>query len=126
MTRVNCVPVEELTREHLVAEYRELPRVFRLVQRAVERGERPGDRRNPSRYVLGPGHCRFFYPRLGYLARRHACLVGEMLRRGYQANMRMVGARWRGTIPDEWWGEWHPDEDALAASRARIAERLES
>lgn len=30
MTRINRIPVEELSRQHLVAEYRELPRVFAL------------------------------------------------------------------------------------------------
>ncbi len=37
MTRINCVPVEELSGPHLVAEYRELPRVFALAQRAATR-----------------------------------------------------------------------------------------
>ena len=35
MTRINCVPVEELHQKHLVAEYRELPRVFRLAEAAA-------------------------------------------------------------------------------------------
>lgn len=30
MTRINCVPVRELGGKHLVAEYRELPRVYAL------------------------------------------------------------------------------------------------
>ncbi len=29
MTRINVVPVETPTQQHLVAEYRELPRVFK-------------------------------------------------------------------------------------------------
>ena len=32
MTRINCVPVEELTDKHLGAEYRELPRLFGQIQ----------------------------------------------------------------------------------------------
>lgn len=34
MTRINVVPVEELTTKHLVAEYRENPRVFALAHKA--------------------------------------------------------------------------------------------
>jgi hypothetical protein len=123
MTRINCVSPTELTGKHLVAEYRELPRIFGLVAQAVERGERPDDRRNPTEYVLGTGHCRFFYPRLGYLVKRHVQLVDEMVARGYRPNYNEppIGAR---GIPVEWWGDWEPDDRALALNRARIAERF--
>jgi len=33
MTRINVIPVEELTTKHLVAEYRENPRAFALARR---------------------------------------------------------------------------------------------
>ena len=122
MTRINCVPVEELSREHLVAEYRELPRAFRLVRKAILRGERPDDRRNPPTYRLGTGHVRFFYPRLGYLARRQADLVGEMRRRGYRPAHDDPASLLNG-IPEGWRGDWEPDAAALSASRDRIRER---
>lgn len=78
MTRINCIPPAELTGPHLIAEYRELPRVFALVKAAIQRGETTTDRRNPPAYTLGTGHVRFFYMRLGYLAKRQASLVAEM------------------------------------------------
>ncbi|CUW45036.1 endonuclease V [Brucella vulpis] len=78
MTRINCIPPAELTGPHLVAEYRELPRVFALVRAAIQRGEAPQDPRNPQQYTLGAGHVRFFYARLGYLAKRQAALIAEM------------------------------------------------
>ena len=34
MTRINVVPVQELQREHLVAEYKEIVRVFALARAA--------------------------------------------------------------------------------------------
>ena len=124
MTRINCVPVTELTGRHLVAEYRELPRVFTLVRRAVDRGERPDDRRNPDRYVLGTGHCRFFYPRLLWLSRRHMHLTAEMGDRGYKTNWS-VPLTWSDRdIPREWWGDWAPSEDDVALNRRRIRQRL--
>ena len=123
MTRINCIPPSELTRQHLVAEYRELPRIFALVREAIARGERPADRRNPLEYTLGTGHVRFFYPRLGYLLRRQRLLILEMQARGYRPSFVEVDHLIEG-IAEEWLADWEPTELAMAVNRARIAERL--
>lgn len=123
MTRINCIPPHELSGPHLVAEYRELPRIFTLVRAAIARGEKPCDPRNPPGYRLGAGHVRFFYPRLGYLARRQAALIAEMLARGYAPGFTETAHLLEG-IPAEWCGDWQPDPEAMALNRARIAERL--
>lgn len=123
MTRINCVPPAELTTPHLIAEYRELPRIFGLVRAAIERGEKPDDSRNPAEYRLGQGHVRFFYPRLGYLAKRQKELIDEMLRRGYSPSFKNPEALLTD-IPVEWHGEWIPSAAATALNRSRIAERL--
>lgn len=118
MTRINCIPPRELCREHLVAEYRELPRVVRLANRAWQRGL---DRPPPQRYTLGPGHVQFFYTRMGWVQRRFRALVKEMQRRGYELQFPelpdvLVGEAWqRG---------WRPDKLALDINRQRIAARL--
>ena len=125
VTRINCVPAAELTRPHLVAEYRELPRIFGLVRAAIVRGEKPDDRRNPTEYLLGRGHVRFFYPRLGYLAKRQEELIREMLRRGYSPTFTNPAGLLIG-IPAEWHGDWIPSDVAIALNRARIAERLQT
>jgi len=119
MTRINCVPVQELTRPHLIAEYRELPRVFGLARKAWERGLGPC----PPEYTLGKGHLLFFYTRLGYLARRHAELVQEMRRRGYQPSFTTPLAQAHADLPAALWGDWRPTPRALALNRQRIAER---
>lgn len=124
MTRINCVPVEELCDQHLLAEYRELPRVFGLVQGAIARGEQPHDRRNPLAYTLGRGHCRFFYPRLLFLHWRHLSLVKEAQARGFQLTFTYSLRGQHGDIPSAWWGDWEPGAAALALNRARLAERL--
>jgi deoxyribonuclease (pyrimidine dimer) len=74
-------------------------------------------------YVLGTGHCRFFYSRLSYLSKRHGQLVAEMLSRGYKPTFEepRVNAR---VLPLEWWNDWAPDDAAQAINRARIADRL--
>lgn len=124
MTRINCVPVEELHDKHLVAEYRELPRVFKLMRKAQARGEAPTDGRNPREYVLGTGHVRFFYNKGLYLLRRQKALVAEMQRRGFNPQFTDPSE----LLPDglDLWRmmDWTPDEKALALNRSRIAERL--
>ncbi|GAA5543355.1 MULTISPECIES: pyrimidine dimer DNA glycosylase/endonuclease V [Brucella/Ochrobactrum group] len=123
MTRINCIPPAELTGPHLIAEYRELPRVFALVKAAIQRGETTTDRRNPPAYTLGTGHVRFFYMRLGYLAKRQASLVAEMQARGYAPQFTATHELPIG-IPPEWCCDWEPSDEAMAINRARIAERL--
>lgn len=118
MTRINCVPVEELSGKHLVAEYREIARVYALAGAAYERGEHPSD--HGKRYTLGAGHVRFFYSRLGYVVRRHRQLIAEMKRRGYNPTYDKVT---RPDLPVRWFRPWEPDEEALAINRARIKER---
>ena len=100
-----------------------MPRIFGLVRAAIQRGETPGDPRNPREYRLGAGHVRFFYPRLGWLAERQAGLIAEMLARGYQPSFTDPAGLLDG-IPAAWAGPWQPDETAMALNRARIRERL--
>lgn len=119
MTRINCVPVEELSGPHLVAEYRELPRVFALSEKAAARGGLV----QPAQYTLGKGHLLFFYTRLGYLARRHRELVLEMKRRGYKPAFEGVERAQYPGIPDAYWHDWTPTPEALRLNRARIALR---
>lgn len=119
MTRINCVPVQELSGPHLVAEYRELPRVFALAEKAAARGGAS----SPPTYTLGKGHILFFYRRLGYLARRHAELVHEMKQRGYKPSFQGVQRSGFPSIPDEYWGDWQPTAEAMHLNRERIKER---
>ncbi|GLQ10921.1 endonuclease [Devosia yakushimensis] len=123
MTRINCIPPSELAAQHLVAEYRELPRIFALVRAAIARGEHPDDPRNPAEYRLGAGHVRFFYRRLAFLAKRQAALVAEMRVRGYQPLFTDTDRLLDG-FPEIWCGDWQPTTEAIAINRARIAERL--
>lgn len=125
MTRINCVPPSELSRQHLVAEYRELPRLFGLIARAVERGEARGDPRNPRQYVLGQGHVRFFYDKVAWLLHRQWQIYKEMRARGYkpQFHPTMQPAY---DLPLDRYRWWTPDEAAIELNRARIEERTKA
>jgi len=123
MTRINCVPVEELTDKHLGAEYRELPRLFGQILKAIERGEQPNDKRNPKQYKLGTGHTRFFYDKTCWLCKRYYNLVAECQKRGRVVNFPAPPPI-VFDIPIEWWNDWQPTPEAMELNRQRIQERL--
>ena len=123
MTRINCVPPEELCAKHLVAEYRELPRVFGLVLKSQEKGFGPSDIDMPTNYVLGKGHVKFFYDKLTYLSLRFRSLCREMEQRGFVVNFNNQHlGEGLGVV---WWNDWKPDQRALVLNRERISVRLE-
>jgi len=126
MTRINVVPVTTLTRAHLVAEYRELPRVFRLALRAQARGMRWDDPGIPRRYTLGRGHVKFFYNKLGWCQTRFRALVREMQRRGYHPTYTAIDATVACQLDQRWFGNWRPTVAARQMNQARIRERLRS
>lgn len=118
MTRINCVPPSELSDKHLGAEYRELPRVFKLAEAAYLRGEDWRD--YPKEYVLGTGHVKFFYTRLGYLHLRFKAIVEECQKRGRKTSYTSTPAVENSS---SWWNNWEPTPEALALNRQRIKER---
>jgi deoxyribonuclease (pyrimidine dimer) len=121
MTRINCVPPEELHYSHLGAEYYELPRAVGYIIAAHQRGECPDDKRNPKAYTLGAGHVRFFYNKLTYLRKRFALLVAECQRRGRKTSFTELPA---ADLPREWCNDWTPDDAALALNRNRLKQRM--
>uniref|UniRef100_A0AAU8HYJ4 Endonuclease V N-glycosylase UV repair enzyme n=1 Tax=Rhizobium phage IG49 TaxID=3129228 RepID=A0AAU8HYJ4_9CAUD len=123
MTRINVVPPSELHDKHLVAEYRELPRVFNLVRKAIERGEKPDDKRNPKFYTLGAGHVRFFYNKCGFLYDRQFRLCNEMVSRGFTVNYWPSPETLAG-IPQPWINVWVPYAHDIKINRERIADRM--
>ena len=89
MTRINVVPVRELSQKHLIAEYREITRLPGNLQQSLNRKGKPFSKDEiPTQYVLGPGHVKFFYDKMHWLAKRFDDLVDEMMRRGYDPKFR--------------------------------------
>lgn len=120
MTRINLVPPSELSGKHLIAEYRELPRIFNRVRYAIHKGLKPVDFNEPLEYTLGSGHMKFFYTRLGFLKERQEMLIREMHKRGYNTSFRYVDI---DDIPNEWKQGYEPTVDAIKLNRKRIKER---
>lgn len=87
MTRINLVPPSILTNKHLMAEYRELPRIFTAVRKLMDKCEpRRGDawtklmvsKEITNEYVLGKGHVKFFYNKIPYLLERYKNICSEL------------------------------------------------
>lgn len=123
MTRINCIPVTELTDKHLVAEYRELPRVFTLAVKAWHRGMN-FETDCPVRYTLGVGHVKFFYSKLKWLMRRYESLVAEMLNRDFKPSDTLYESVQNQRLPMELYNDWVPTREAQQLNRQRIKERL--
>ena len=115
MTRINTEAPGDLLDQHLLAEYRELPRVFTLAERWLEAGK-PG--KLPPTYRLGTGHVRYFYDKTKWLARRQQALVAECLRRGFAIQHIDTPVPVPGLD-----GDWTPRPEDRLANLARLSEK---
>ena len=80
MTRINsAIKPHSLTDQHLLAELRELPRIFTAVKKRTDKGVSFSD--VPKKFTLGAGHCKFFYDKCKFLADRHFSLRCEYIMR---------------------------------------------
>ena len=126
MTRINLVDPRYLTNAHLMAEYRELPRIFTSVRKLVSRGISLKEVHGiPDTYKLGTGHVKFFYPKLFWLRERYITLYEELIRRGFNLDKTIyVDVRYGiDDIPAEWFGNYLPKPEDLYLNMARLAKR---
>lgn len=80
MTRINsAMPPAKLTDQHLLAELRELPRIFTLVKKRIDQRKKFND--IPEEFTLNTGHVKFFYNKLDFLHNRHMMLRAEYSKR---------------------------------------------
>lgn len=101
MTRINLgIKPAELCDQMLVAEYRELPRMYAFAERRWTKykgfcGPRP------KHFKLNTGHMAYFLPYGGTLLVRWLHLCAEMKRRGFKINLlSWRSLRWEGFIAD--------------------------
>ncbi len=123
MTRINCVPAKELTREHLIAEYRELPRLFGMMKKYQDKGMVPADITIPKEYCLGTGHMKFFVNKGSWLFARQLQLISEMQFRGYKPTFTDPSQLLTG-IKVHWLKNWNPSDCDIKINRQRINQRL--
>jgi len=128
MTRINCIPPEELTTLHLLAEYRELPRVFTLAQAASVKNSNRELKELPENYCLGKGHVTFFYNKLRYCWLRWLCIAAELTKRGIRCDPNIRTSILKAIAPlsiTTLWNNWEPKPCDQYINRERIRERLD-
>lgn len=116
MTRINLVSPSELCDKHLLAELRELKRI----PNAISRG-RFSLENQPTAYVLGTGHVKFFYDKLMFLFLRYKALYSESVDRGFKCQYM-----WPQDLDysPELWNDYAPTQEAIELNRQRIKDRM--
>lgn len=120
MTRINCIPPEDLLDQHLLAEYNETAMVLASLRRSKATG-RPLPSHN--NYTLGKGHVIFFYDKGGFLKRRYEALKIELLKREYNLdeNRKM---EWEVYDRLELQKDWSPTVEDQKKNVERILQRM--
>lgn len=115
MTRINLIPVDELSDQHLMAEYRELPRMADFARKTVKK---PTD--IPVTFTLNKGHMTFFLDKAEFLEDRHRDIVEELKRRGFNLKLNSPFVMERRFKQKQ----WKPSGTEIEISRQRIDEKL--
>lgn len=139
MTRINLVDPSHLTNKHLIAEYRELPRVFTAVRKLIwEPNLRVGDGwRNfidsyqfPEQYVLGEGHVKFFYNKLPWLVERYRSICYELrTKRNFTLDKDLYEVIYNdaklliSSMRYDQLQDWQPSPEEIYLNMARICKR---
>lgn len=127
MTRLNLVPVDELTDQHLFAEFREIKMVPQSLKRSINaRGVQEVLNKIPDKFTLNKNHVTFFYNKGLYLVKRYDSLKAELRKRGYNVNFDAPLDREFVYINagKEFINDYKPTLEALAIVRERIAARI--
>lgn len=123
MTRINLVPITELSDQHLVAEYREIFMVGPSLQRSLKSPNWNKTKETlPKEFTLNKGHVKFFYNKGKYLYNRYLELIKEMKNRGMRPDplRKFKREQW----PDELFNDWIPSANDLEIIRERIQLRI--
>lgn len=120
MTRINVVSVIELTDQHLMAEYRELPMVFTSAKRSNASKFVP-----KTDYTLNKGHVSFFWDKKQYLLNRWLDIIEELHNRNYNIDPAQRRVLWNEVdkFPQV---QWTPSQKDRQVNIKRLEERIVS
>lgn len=92
MTRINTnIDPKDLTDQHLVAEYRELPMIHAALRKSLKtKSVNDVLKSIPKKFCLNTGHVKYFYDKLSFLDTRYQALKSEMLNRGMNPDPNRV------------------------------------
>lgn len=125
MTRVNIIPVQELTDQHLFAEYREITRLFVLVKQACEKNTTQAVlKKVVPTYRLNAGHVLFFYDKLDFIEKRYFDLKDELLKRGFNITPKDDIVMFRQVIDVCFYQDFIPNKSDMAINVERLIEKV--
>jgi deoxyribonuclease (pyrimidine dimer) len=121
LTRINIVPVEEITDQHLLAEYREIFMIGSALQRSLK-SLNWDPKRIPKKFKLGTGHVMFFYDKGKYLCKRYTQIRKELIKRDFNLDPTR---KFKVTqFPTKYYNDWEPMSEDQEIIRQRIEERI--
>lgn len=126
MTRINVIPVSELSDEHLGAEFYELPRALTKIEARYKKGKVLP--KIPPNYRMGAGHETFFFDKMLFLKVRFLCLYDECIKRKRNIDTKKadrVIARF-DRIKRNWpqvWNYYTADKTALRINLIRLIDK---
>lgn len=122
MTRINIIPVEELTDQHLIAEYREIFMIGSALQRSLK-SSNWDPKKIPTKFKLGTGHVMFFYNKGKYLYHRYEQIKEELTKRNFKLDKSRLFKVTQ--FPTEYYNDWEPTIEDQKIIRKRIEERIQ-
>lgn len=123
MTRINLISVEELTDQHLMAEYRELPMIAKALEKTLKSKLGYQENKVSPTYILGTGHIYFFYNKRDYLVDRYIVLVKELNCRKFSIEPNTRNMSWE-VFDNITQVQWQPSAEEIEINRNRINERI--
>lgn len=117
MTRINLIPVEELTDQHLLAEHREIKRIPNVIKSG-----KYNLKWIPAHYTMWTWHVKFFYNKLIFLLKRYWELRKECWERGFVVENYAENFLYNFDYDLLW--DYTPTEKEIAISKERIAEKI--
>jgi len=122
LTRINILPVEELTDQHLMAEYREIFMIGSALQISLK-SKNWDPKRIPKKFTLNTGHVMFFYNKGKYLYNRYEQIKKELTKRNFKLDKSRLFKVTQ--FPTEYYNDWEPTKEDQAIVWQRIEERIQ-
>ena len=120
MNRINVVDVSELSDQHLIEEYRKLPRV---IKQNIDISNAP------KQYCLGKGHIKWAKLYSRWIMRRYLDITWELQNRGFRTNYpfyklyEIYETQYYNKNCDNW---YEVKEEDIQLNKQRIIERYRS
>lgn len=120
MTRINLIPVKELTDQHLLSEHREIKRIPNIIN-----SWKYDLNWIPEKFTLWKGHVKFFYNKMLFLLPRYIELYRECQKRWFKVCYYLDSF---GSLLLAGWlsNDYNPTPEDIQISRDRIQEKIRS